>query len=487
MYRTFTMFFLLLLLTTGSMTAQEFKQIPPTATPLTISQRVGIEIDSIDILYYRLFTSVRNVSSARAYSLGSDNVLFLLKRSELADTIINTSVENATTHLRYYIENIEHINESSVYSKIPVGQIAHLALARGYEGRSYKDISISLTKRDSTHVEGELLMITYNAIVISQRSGEYDWRTVNNGLHYIYFNEIDRIDGAPLRYYRGNDQLIWKYLFSLYANAGNTSYFMVSDQLPIPSEVRKLIRKGNSSLEKYPTYASLDSLERITTPSNKFSISISAYTGLSKYLTQHSRNWGNQPGIKFTDSYENSLYTPIELSIGYTLLNNHIGDRWALTGSVSAFVNSDILSSDNEWISERASVQLHYFISPRKMIHYSGFDFSVFLGADASWTEYSGVFKREQGTSELPIDNILYPMTFKISSVFATTGLRFRYHLNDVLSVSIHAVGNFIIDSSVPDPVKLSWGKFGRNLYKTIRVAVPDGSNMLGTTISISM
>lgn len=486
MYKALSSLFLHVFLITGIISAQEYTQLPSDAALMTISPRVGNVIDSIDIQYYRLFPTVNFVNSAQAYRIGNDNVLFLLKRFKLADTILVTTLENASTHLRYYIENFEHINESSVYSEIPSDKIANLAVATGYEGRSYKNVSISLTKRDNSVVQGTLLMITYNAVVISQRTGNYDWKSINNGLVYIFFTEIDKVEGAPIRYFRGNDQLLWKYFLSQYSHTGNTSFFMVADLLPIPSEVRKLIRKVNSSLETYPDYVSLDSLENIRTPTNKFSITINSNVGLSKYMTQHTRDWSNL-SRRVTDSYDNSLYNPIELSVGYTLLNTYVGDRWALTGSVSLVVNSNILSSENSWVNERAGVQLHYFISPRNRLNYSGFDLSVFIGTDANWTEYSGVFKRTQETSEIPFDNVVYPMTFKLSSIFATTGLRCRYHVGDLFSVGLFAVGNYILQSSVPESVKYTWGVHGRNVYKSVGVAVPSDSYQLGTTISITI
>lgn len=484
MYKFIYVYCVLLISVSFVVFAQVNRSLPSQATPMVLSPRVGIEMDSTDVHYFRLFHTIKHIHAVRAFTSGSDTLVFQIKRTNLSDTLVY-STRDIGKHLAYYIENIEHISNKSVAAKIPASLLAPLAHVEDYKDRKYKAVSMSIIKRDRSEIHGTLLLITDNAILIHKRTDTYTWKTVQDGLQYVYFNEIDRIVGASIRYFRGNEELVGKYLLSEYSTTENTSFFMVSDHEPIPSEVRHLIR--TSTPTPNGGYASIDSLRSMKPTGNALTLSISVSSSYPEYLTQHNLDWGNQYDSRTVDSYANSLYFPLDITAGYAILKDNVTDTWSLSCTAGLVVNSNIVFSDNTWLIGRGGLQFHYNLQPLDRLYRSGSDVGIIVGIDALSARFSGIFKREQASDELPLDNVLYPLTLHVSAVLANIGVQYRYHLSDDLCVSLQAIANFTVVQSPLAPEKLIWGRYGRNFYKSVDITAPDFSLKFGTSLSYTL
>ncbi|MBK9247486.1 MAG: hypothetical protein IPM69_05085 [Ignavibacteria bacterium] len=468
---------------TGALFSQVPTLIPDSSKLVTISSRVGSVIDSIDIKYYRLLYHIKHINSATAYKIDSVRAVFVLKRYALPDTMISTSVENIEKYLPYFIENIEYISDKSVYSTIPPGQLDQLLFQEDYESRFCRNRDIRIVKRDNSEIQGKILLITNTYVIISNRTGNYNWKDVHADLQYVYYNEIDRIVGSEYRFYRGNEPLILDYLSKEYSTSLSTSFFNINDGKPIPSEVRRLLIHPTPSQNSYSGFASLDSLRLLKPRKSDLTIGVGIGGSFPEYVTQHNFDWNNQ-GYGSHDSYANSLYFPFEIMIGYKFLKDRSEDKWSISGNVALITNSDMLISKNIWLCERVGVQFQYVFNPLEHQFNIGSDIAFSLGVDVVAATFSGDFERIQGNSEVPLDGIIYPKTLNMTTLLTNAGIWYRYHLSDNISINFHAISNFTINQFTHEQIKQTWGKHGRNFYKTMQLLSPDFSMKLGAVLS---
>jgi len=469
----------------GTLYSQKFQQVPSGAIPIAISPRVGTQMDSIDIRYYRLFYFLKDVKSAASYQYNFDSILFLVKRIAQPDTVIAHPIGLFSKYLSYYIENIERIADESVYTNISTAVLGDIAHVEDYEDRSYEEVRITITKRDASEIIGTILLITNDAIFISQRKGQYDWKNVKSELIRIPFGDIDKIEGTNVRHFGGNKQLIVNTLESYYNADKSTSYFVTWTQRPLPTEIRQLVNSKEYKESEYKDSLPIESLRRSKPSQNNFRVGIGLGFQLSNLFNLHVRDWNNQ-GFGEVNSVGNSLQFPTELILDYTVLKDRTEDKWSISAHVTCLTNF-IPTAANSWIGGKAGLKGEYVFNPIDRIFTTGKQYGFFIGVDYFGAMYSGNAKRVQGSRELPLDDNEQPVSINASALLLIAGISSKYQFSDKWSLDFQLSANYPLNRYVDGVQKLTWGIYGRNFYKSINLTVQDYAVTIGATLSYSI
>jgi len=451
---------------------------------MAISPRVGQVIDSIDIRYYRLFYSLKDVTSASTYLYNSDKILFLVKRNAQSDTILTYPIGLFSTSLTSYIENIERISEESVYSKISTARIVDIAHIEDYDARTYSDVNITITKRDASEINGKILLITGDAIFVQQREEHYNWKNIRSGLIQIPFGDIDKFDGSDVRSFAGNKRLIVNYLESEYLKEPNTSYFITSTLRPMPVEVRQILESKEFVVIERNDFISEDSLRNLKPVSYNLRLGFGLGYQFSYLFKLHVRDWNNH-GLEEKNT-DFSLELPTELSVEYTVLKDKHADKWSVSGHL-AFLTNFIPTSENTWIGGRAGAQGTYIFNPIDRLNTKGVEYSGFVGIDYVTAIFSVNARRIQGSDELPLDNIVKPITLIANTFVLNAGVSTKFQFNEKLAVSLQLSANFILNEYTEGSEKLKWGINGRYFYKSFEISVLSKAISVGALVSYSI
>lgn len=469
----------------GTLYSQKFQQVPTGAIPMAISPRVGMQMDSIDIRYYRLFYFLKDVKSAASYQYNSDSILFLIKRSAQPDTVITHPIGLFSKYLTYYIENIERIADESVYTSISTALLGDIAHVEEYEGRTYEDVRITITKRDASEIIGKILLITNDAIFISQRKGQYDWKNVKSELIRIPFGDIDNIEGTNVRHFGGNKQLIINTLESHYNADKNTSYFVTWTQRPIPAEIRQLVNFQEYKESEYKDSMSIESLRRRKPSQNNIRVGIGLGFQMSNLFNLHVRDWNNQ-GFGEVNSVSSTLQFPTELILDYTVLKDRTYDTWSVSAHVACLTNF-IPTADNSWIGGKAGLKGEYVFNPIDRIFTKGMQYGLLIGIDYIGATYSGKAKRIQSSGELPLDDNDQTVSINASALLLSAGISTKYQFSDLWSLDFQLSANYSLNRYVDGMEKVTWGIYGRNFYKSFNLNVQDYAVTIGATLSYSI
>lgn len=164
-------------------------QVLAQSTPIEISARVGSMIEPDERIYFNMFARVPNFQNAIAYSDddslrfaiaytnkdGGDDTMSLAVGAEILPIVVN------------YINNFETLeNKPSLRTLYQLGIATYTA-----NYRETPDVIVALG--DGSTVNGELLSVRENGLILTSTPSSYNWRTDPPGAHFIPSYELNQV------------------------------------------------------------------------------------------------------------------------------------------------------------------------------------------------------------------------------------------------------------------------------------------------------
>ncbi|MCX6153550.1 MAG: hypothetical protein NT007_05270 [Candidatus Kapabacteria bacterium] len=206
---------------------------------ITLSPRIGNEINLYTKNYFNLFPMIDNFFSAKFYTAGTNHYTIIIKFATEAnhkDSSISIS-DTLFNDLKFYIENFEPFYlKVKLQKKIKSSNFWKIIRPRL---RFYTNSKINWNDYLDSSYRGQLLFVQDEYFVAWMTDSIYNWTTFDENIKFVYFREVESINSTLIE---GNFSKFNKIANSRNFEAGFQNYYSEND-FYLPYELKKFIEK----------------------------------------------------------------------------------------------------------------------------------------------------------------------------------------------------------------------------------------------------